>query len=145
MTLVRDKHFSDLDDYLEHLRAKLISNFLDMIHDKHGVNFWVAVYVRYTHPTTDLGDIDIFHSGKHSITRPVGLDKEIDALIDTIRERHISFKRNLSGLVRFEILKTDLQVVEYIPLAGLKFREITNFLAKKQAIINVRNMVNRCF
>ena len=37
------KHFSDLEVYLEHLRAKLTTSFLDMIDDKHGVNFWLGV------------------------------------------------------------------------------------------------------
>ena len=34
MTFVSDKHFSYLDDYLEHLRAKLTQTFLDMIDDE---------------------------------------------------------------------------------------------------------------
>ena len=44
-----------------------------------------------------------------------------------------------------EILKTDIQLVEYIPLAGLSFRELPTFLEKKHAIINVKNSDNRCF
>ena len=36
-------------------------------------------------------------------------------------------------------------MVEYLPLAGLKFRELPHFLAQKQAIINVKNTDNRCF
>ena len=77
MTFVSDKHFSDLDVYLEHLRAKLTSTFLAMMDEKDGINFWVAVYVRYTHPTKDLGDKDmiILHSGKRIVTSPVVLDK----------------------------------------------------------------------
>ena len=147
MTFVSDKLFSDLDVYLDHLRAKLTSTFLDMMDEKHGINFWVAVYVRYTHPTKDLGDQDtiILHSGKRIVTSSVVLDKQLDSLIDTIRERHISFNRNVSGLVLDEILKTDLQLVEYVPLAGLKFRELPTFLEKKHAIINVKNTDNRCF
>ena len=44
-----------------------------------------------------------------------------------------------------EILKTDLQMLAYLTLAGLKFQELTNSLAKKQAIINVKIKDNRCF
>ena len=69
--------------------------------------------MRYTHPTKDLGDLYtiVLHSGKRIITSPVVLHKQLDALIDTIRERHIIFNRNLSGLVLDEILKTDIHVV----------------------------------
>ena len=87
----------------------------------------------------------VLHSGKRIVTSPMVLDKQLDFLIDTIRERHITFNRNLSGLVLDEISKSDLQLVEVIPLAGLKFRELPHFLAQKQAIINVKNTDNRCF
>ena len=79
------------------------------------------------------------------MTSPVGLDKQLDSLIETLRERHITFNRNLSGLVLDEILKADFQLVEVIPLAGLKLRELTTCIAKKRAIINVKNNDNRCF
>ena len=105
MTFVIEKHFSDLDVYLEHLRVKLTSTFLYMIEDKQGVNFWEAVYVLYTHPSKDLGNQDtiVLHSGKRIITSPVVLDKQLDSLIDALRDRHISFNRNLSGLVLDEM------------------------------------------
>ena len=53
------------------------------------------------------------------------------------------FTRNLSALLWDEILKPDFQVVEVIPLSGLKFRQHHTFLAKKQAIINAKKTENR--
>ena len=44
-----------------------------------------------------------------------------------------------------EIINSDLQVAEYIPLAGLKFRRLPAFLEKKHAIVNVKNEDTRCF
>ena len=80
--------------------------------------------MRYTHPTKDLGDLDtiVLHSWKRIVTSPLVLDKQLDAMNDALRERHINFKGNLSGLLIDEILKTNLLVVQYIPLLGLKFR-----------------------
>ena len=77
MTFVSDKHFSDLDDYLEHLRVKLTSTFLELLDDKHGINFWVAVYVRYSHPNKDLTDTEpiVLQSGKRIVTSIVVLAK----------------------------------------------------------------------
>ena len=147
VTLISDKHYSDLDVYFADLRNKLASTFLDLLDNKHGINFWVAVSVRYTHPTKDVTDMEpvILHSGKRIVTSPVVLRAQLDSLIDVLRERHIHFNRNLSGLVLEEIIKTDIRVIEYVPLAGLKYRKLPTFLAKKHAIINVNNTDNRCF
>ena len=67
------------------------------------------------------------------------------SISDSLRERHDTFNRNLSGLAMGEMLKTDLQMLEYAPRAGLNFHQLANFLAKKQAMINVKKTDNRCF
>ena len=51
VSFISTKHFSDLDVYLEHLRAKLATTFLELLDDKQAINIWVAVYVRYSHTT----------------------------------------------------------------------------------------------
>ena len=51
--------------------------------------------------------------------------------------------RNLSGLVLDKIITSELQPLEVIPLAGLKFRKLPKFLTKKQAIFYVKNTDNR--
>ena len=38
VSFVSEKHFSDLDVYMEH-RAKLTTTFLDMLDNKQGMNF----------------------------------------------------------------------------------------------------------
>ena len=147
VTLISDKHYSDLDVYLEDLRNKLMSTFTNILDSKHGINFFVAIHVRYTHPTNDQRNREptILHSGKRIITSTLVLHRQLDSLINILRERNIRFNQERSGLVLEEILKTDLKVVEYVPLAGLKFRQLPPFLASKQAIINVNNTDNRCF
>ena len=147
MSFVTDKHYEDLDVYLYDLRAKLTSTFVYLLDNKHDINFWASVHVRYTHATKELGNSDriVLHSGPNMVIIPVLLDRQVDSIIDTIRDRHIIFKRNLPGLVLDEVLKTELQLAEYIPLGGLKFPQRPTFLAKKQAIINFKNRDNRGF
>ena len=100
VSFVSEKHLLDLDVYLVHLRAKLTTTFLNLLDDKKGINFSMAVYVRYSHPTKGLGDMEpnVLHSGKRIITSHLVLDRQLDSIIDTVRERHIKFIRNLSGL-----------------------------------------------
>ena len=43
VSFVSDKHSTDLDVYLEYLRAKLTRTFLDLLDGKKAINFWVAV------------------------------------------------------------------------------------------------------
>ena len=76
--------------------------------------------------TKDLGisEMVVFHCRRNIVTSPLILDRQLDTLIDTLRERHMIFIRNLSGLMFDDILKTDLPLTEYISLADLKFREL---------------------
>ena len=88
VSFVSEKHFTDLDVYLEHLRAKLTSTFLDMLDGKQAINFWVAVNVHYSHPNKDLTDTEpiVLHSGKRIVTSLLVLDRRQDSIIDTLRE-----------------------------------------------------------
>ena len=47
VTYLSDKHFSDLVVNIEDFLANLATTFLDLLDTKHGINFWVAVIVRY--------------------------------------------------------------------------------------------------
>ena len=38
MSVVRDKHYADLDVYLDDFRVKLTTTFLDLLENKHGFN-----------------------------------------------------------------------------------------------------------
>ena len=107
VSFVRAQHFSDLDFYLGHLRASLTTTFQDLLDCKQGIKFWVAVYVRYSHQNKTLTEREpiVLHRGKRLVTRPLVLEKQLDSLIDSIRERHTMFNRNISGLVLDEIIE----------------------------------------
>ena len=123
------------------------TTFLDLLDNKQAENILVADYFRYSHPTKDLHDMEPidFHRWQRIIIGPVVLHKHLASLIDTIRVRDITVNRNLSGLVLDEIIKSDLQLVELIHLAGLKFSELPQFLALKHAIVNEQKTDNRSF
>jgi hypothetical protein len=69
----------------------------------------------------------------------------VDKLIATLRERHINALRDGSGMVMRQIAVVNLHMALYEPLAGHRYAELPKFLAKKQAIVNVRNQDSRCF
>ena len=145
--VLREKHYKDLDVQMHDLCERLTSSVLELLDTKHGINFWVAVQVRYTHPTKVLCNFHtiVLHTGKRIVTSPVVLVRQLDSRMHIILERHTLLNLNLSGLVLDEILKTDLQVAEEIPLAVLNIRQLPFLLSQKKAIINVKNSDNRSF
>jgi hypothetical protein len=68
-----------------------------------------------------------------------------DKLIATLRERHINSLRDGSGMVMRQIALARLLVARYEPLTGRRYAALPDFLAKKKAIVNVRNQDSRCF
>ena len=69
----------------------------------------------------------------------------VDKLIATLRERHINSLRDGSGMVMRQIALTRILVARYEPLTGRRYAALPDFLAKKKAIVNVRNQDSRCF
>ena len=43
MSFLSDTHYADMDIYLDDLRAKLTTTFLELLDKKHSINLWVAV------------------------------------------------------------------------------------------------------
>ena len=61
-----------------------------------------------------------------------------------ILQTNAHFIRNQASLVVKRILSTHLEVAQFHPI-GRGYKELPDFLAIKQAIINVQNTDNRCF
>ena len=128
VTLVSDKYYSDLDVYFDDLSSKL-ATFLEVAMSKHGINFWPAGHVRCSHPTNDLKDTEPNNlgSGYRIVTNPVVLKCQVASLIEERGGRHIMFSPNLAGGELHVLIKTDLLVFDYVPLAELKNRKLADF------------------
>ena len=55
-----------------------------------------------------------------------------------------NYIREKSGLVLSRIINCNIFIIKYNPL-GAAYAKLPEFLAKKRAIVNVRNHDNRCF
>ena len=62
-----------------------------------------------------------------------------------IRNSNAKFIREKSGLVFAEIYSITLKISQLNPLQGSGYQELPKFLAKKKAIVNIRNNDERCF
>lgn len=65
-------------------------------------------------------------------------------LADRVLRYHANYIREKSGLVLTRIINCTLCIIKYNPI-GAAYAKLPSFLAKKKAIINVRNHDNRCF
>ena len=115
MSFVIHNHDADLDINVDDLRATLTIPFLELLDNKQTIDNCVAFHVRYNDSRKDLcyPDTIVLHSGPNIVSSPLLLDRGLDSLIDTLRERHNTFNHNLSGVVLKVIIKTDLEMTEY--------------------------------
>ena len=62
-----------------------------------------------------------------------------------IHNSNAKFIREKSGLILAEIYSITLKISHFNPLFGIGYQKLHKFLAKKEAIINVKNNDERCF
>ena len=122
----------DFEPYLRGLRYALESEILKMFAKERGINFWVSVQVKYTHPTKDLSDQPppFLHTGKLVLINKQDLQTTLDKVLDILRQRNVNFNKNASGLVLEEILKARFKVMRFAPLVGNRYTELPEFLRK---------------
>ena len=65
--------------------------------------------------------------------------------VDKMRESLAKFTREGSGWVLHSIEGLDLHTVKYVPLNGSSYIKLPNNLARKKAIINMKNEDDECF
>ena len=64
---------------------------------------------------------------------------------DTIKERITKFLRSGSNWKFRSIIRLEVHTVKYVPLKGFSYIPLPQELAKKKAIINLKNNDNQCF
>ena len=72
-------------------------------------------------------------------------ESKLDDVVQTILNRIANFLRHHSGKVLQHTLPLQLQVVHDVPLKSRAYRQLPEFLANKEAIINIKNQDTRGF
>ena len=110
-----------------------------------GFTFWISVQVRYTHPAKELPEMrpKSLHTAKRRLMKHE-LEK-LQAMVESMVLRNDHFLRQSSGLVLVDVLSFRYKGCEFLPLVGREFKQVHTLLAKKNAIVNVKIIDNRCF
>ena len=71
--------------------------------------------------------------------------KILKSMIEEVLENMVKFQRRGSNWRFGEILKLELHLVDFVPLKGNSWIPLPEEIAKKKAVINMKNEDNECF
>ena len=86
-----------------------------------------------------------FLSKCKSVLEATDLEKLYDTVKEEILENMSKYSSNGSNWKVSNILKMDINMINYNPLSALSWIELDKFLTSKKAIINMQNEDNECF
>ena len=147
----------DLDQALSGAKLDCEKDLHKQLIDYGGaVKVWMTFLVKYE-PVNPLANKVLFEQYLSAApTRIFRRDETVSAfanpyvdslriITDRIREFNVKFIRKKSGLRLARVLQFILKMVKYAPLEGRGWQPLPEFLAKKEAIINIRLNDERCF
>ena len=139
-----DHETNNLPEFLEKTDPLIRNRLLEAIKEHRGIKFWIIVVIEYEHMVTrEAQEPSYLHSVAHTLYNENDID--LDAVFEELKNGNCNLIRNKSGLQIRKIVRLDLQIAEFKPLAGSSYLPLPTFLANKKAIINVQNTDNRCF
>lgn len=141
--------FNDLEQFLEKLRSLLLAETNAAVVRHRNVKVAVCVHAVYEKVTKPEAAPIHGYLRTHllAVLGTPSIAQVVETILASVRMRHVNFMRESSGLRLKEVSVADLYFSKYNPFgrAGGKFVDVPNFLARKKAIVNVKNQDNRCF
>ena len=125
---------------LNHLSKELI--------EKRGIKWFISVKVRFVKPKSDGSDQATESHFRSLCMKTVNqheLENQLDEAKQKITQSLVLFQKEGSGWVLYEIHHLDLSIAQYTPVKGSSYIPLPSKLKTKKAIINVKNMDNKCF
>ena len=83
------------------------------------------------------------HSKTHTVTAELG--ETYEEMKDKMLESLVKYQKEGSGWQLYSIKGLDISVVKFNPLDGSGYNKLPPLIAKKKAVINMRNDDNQCF
>ena len=115
------KEYKDLQKYLQDLMEYLTPKIVNLLEEKHGLNFWLSISVKYTHPNKEMKNNSPIHlhSGKLVMLGRHQLEEKLQRACAIIYSRNTESIRGKSGLVIKKITAARFKVVDYLPLSHI--------------------------
>ena len=130
-------------------RSTIASTISEALAQKKGLKVQLLLRVELvkTNPATGENTyvIPYFWSDQVTLTQSSDLDLEIAFMMEKVRENMGKYMREGSGWTFGHIERLEIHLSKFKPLAGSSYIPTPSILAKKKAIINVKNEDDRCF
>ena len=139
----------DLETFFKVSVSTISSTISDALANKKGLKVQLVLTVELvkTNPATGENTyiIPYFRSKAATITQSTDLELEIAFMTEKVKENMAKYMREGSGWTFGHIEQLDIHLNKFKPLKGSSYIALPSQLAKKKAIVNVRNEDERCF
>ncbi|XP_063419676.1 uncharacterized protein LOC134704824 [Mytilus trossulus] len=139
----------DVTTFLKVSRSTIASTILDALTKKKALKVQLVLQVEMvkTNPATgeNIYVIPHFRSTLTTITESDDLELEIAFMMEKVKENMAKYMREGSGWTFSSVEKLEIHLNQFKPLKGASFIPTPSALAKKKAIVNVKNEDDRCF
>ena len=150
-TTVLDPNPGNLWDVLQFFidnNDALISLLHDTLSSNKGIKWFLTLYVKFVKYNQNNEAVyaePTFRSINLQLTNGAEIKEQLAKAYQNLYNSYQNFERDGSGWSIDKILKMEVNIVEYIPLAGSSFIPLPSKIAKKKAILNIQNIDQKCF
>ena len=138
--------------FLQDNRAKLVQQLQEGVRARRGIKWSLCVKIQYRkykiNPDEDEKPIPPSHRRTKCLTAipTTDIEQEVDDAFKNLMISILEFTlEEGSNLVIDHLIKLDLRMATYQPVAGRSYLPLPEKLANKKAIVNVQNKDNNCF
>ncbi|VDI42200.1 Hypothetical predicted protein [Mytilus galloprovincialis] len=139
----------DVTTFLKVSRSTVTATIADGLVQKKGLKVYLVLLAEMvkTNPATGENTYvtPYFRSALTTLTQSSDLELEITFMMEKVKENMSKYMREGSGWTFGHIEKLEIHLSKFKPLKGGSFIPTPSALAKKKAIVNVKNEDDRCF
>ena len=150
-TTVLDPNPGNLWDVLQFFidnNDALISLLHDTLSSNKGIKWFLTLYVKFVKYNQNNEAVyaePTFRSINLTLTNGAEIKEQLAKAYQNLYNSYQNFERDGSDWSIDQILKMEVNTVEYVPLAGSSFIPLPSKIAKKKAILNIKNSDQKCF
>ncbi|CAL1268473.1 unnamed protein product [Larinioides sclopetarius] len=134
--------------FLQEIRLKMHDLLVEELQQKRAIKWYCVSKIRFSRETPD-GDIEYctpYFCRKVVIELDTSMiDEHIEQAFEKIKSSFDEFLENGSGWVFDSVIHMELKTATYHPLAPSSYIPLPPKLAAKKALINIKNVDQKCF
>ena len=139
----------DLESYLKDTKGNMVKMLEDNVEEMKGIKTKFIVKCEMQKTNIATGETILqeayFHSDNGLITKSTHLSDTYNSMCQKVFESMAQYQRQGNNWTLNQVRGLDIHINIYAPLAGSSYISLPAKLAKKKAIINMKNSDDKCF